>query len=335
MQIQKKQRNNTIDMLRGLSILVMIYIHTSTWYTSTSAFMLWSWDLTHFAVPAFVFCSAYLFFLKDRLPSSFGSFLGYIWKRLKRLIIPFYIFFAILLVILFFLKPETISWKYIYSTMLLLGGRDESWLVLLFTYLMILLPIIGYLYHKARWLFILYGVVALTSSISLLFYPYEGNYRLFMWIPWSVIAYFAWALAKGPKKSIFYVLVTIIFGSIFASLYFYFVSIDQSTILTKHKYPPNIFYLSFGMMVITALFGLLERFPLRESLVEKSIQFFSLHSYSIFFIHTLVIVVLNLTIKPQNIAFIWYFLIVLVASVLIQLGMNWGKNFYSNSIVTT
>lgn len=315
---KQKKRNNTIDMLRGLSILVMIYIHTSTWYASEHPFMHWSWDLTHFAVSAFVFCSAYLFFLKDSVPASAREFISYLGKRIKRLVIPFYIFFAVLLIFMFFLQPDAISWKYFYKTVFLLGGRDESWLVLLFIYLMILLPIVGYFFHRVRWAFIMYGCIAVLSAGIFLFFPYEGSYRFIMWLPWSVIVYFAWVFVRGPKKPIFYTILAFVFSGLFLSLSFYFLSVDETTVLTKHKYPPDLLYLSYGMLIITILFALLERFPIKKGVVERSVQFFSLYSYSIFFIHTIVIYVLNRVVGAENIPFMLYFGIVLVTTVLLQ-----------------
>src|SRR3989344_3984886 len=56
-----EDRNTTIDFLRGFAMLIMVAIDVTAFYLSQKTTYL-VWDYTHFVVPIFVFCSAYLYF---------------------------------------------------------------------------------------------------------------------------------------------------------------------------------------------------------------------------------------------------------------------------------
>src|SRR6266403_5134039 len=96
------ERNQLIDNLRGVSMIVIILTHTTAFFPGDKvAYLLWNWS--HFAVPIFLFCSAYLFLKKsDDKPLHFFSYLK---KRVVRLLLPYYLFFFFFLIALFFISP--------------------------------------------------------------------------------------------------------------------------------------------------------------------------------------------------------------------------------------
>ena len=57
------QRDQLIDNLRGLAMIVMILTHATAYFPNDIvSFTLWNWS--NFAVPIFLFCSVYLFIKK-------------------------------------------------------------------------------------------------------------------------------------------------------------------------------------------------------------------------------------------------------------------------------
>jgi fucose 4-O-acetylase-like acetyltransferase len=319
---KKKSRNNTIDMLRGIGIIVMIYLHTSAFF-KFNPILNFTWDFGHFAVQTFVFCSAYVFFAVGKAPKSLTDFWQYLKKRIVRLIIPFYIFFAFYLIFLLLSNPDSITWSYFWKTITLIGGQGINWLVLLFVYVMIILPFIDFLFKKSKILFYLYGAIALVGSIFFIYHDYGSMYRFVMWLTWSLIIYFSFLLFKMPKTAKNYILLSGGTLLIFAGLYYYFTQIGHTTVLISNKYPPNIFYLVYGMGIITLLYWLLESFPIKEnSLLFKSLKFFSIYSYSLFFIQNIAIKAVNLFIEVKEMNFILYFTGIVLLSVAIQWVIN-------------
>ena len=127
-----KKRLPELDDIRGLSIIVMIMIHTnayflSNWWSATTR------DISQFAVVAFLFCSSYLSIQKP-FPQSPSELLPYVIKRLKRLVLPFFIFFTVYIALMKFGIGKSFPLKYIVESYLLIGGIDFNWLVLLFVF---------------------------------------------------------------------------------------------------------------------------------------------------------------------------------------------------------
>lgn len=312
-------RNKTIDILRGLGILAILLIHTTAWYTQNkAAYFIWNWG--QFAVPAFVFCSTYLFFVKKEKYEQEG-FLNYSLNRLKRLLSPYY-FFLIFFYLIYVLKDATkIHWQSILMNVTLTTpGNELNWAVLLFVYLTILMFPLIELWGRARPIFILYAALSLTSSFLFLAYRWPFNYKLIMWLPWSLVILFSWYFARYEKRKFFYPLTLLGTGLLFVSLYLLKDAFVNSFEFFKNKYPPNLYYLSYGMFSITVIYSLAIRGLF--DVLNKPIQFLSTNSYSIFFIHLWLIIALSEFMNIQRLTWWVFFLIILVLTLFAQFVLN-------------
>lgn len=325
-----KERNTTIDFLRGLAVVLMILIHATAYFLgdpTTKAI----WDYTHFAVPLFVFCSAFIFFAKDSI--TILSF-SYIYKRLKRLVLPYYIFLIPFFILAFIHSPETFSIRQILEKILLTGGRDLNWLVILFIYFLFLIPTIHFMYKQKKWLFYILSATAFISSILFLFYNPPLPFRFVMWLPWTFFLVFTLMFTEHKNNKYFFWGVTIL------SAFSFFVSRDallqqsKTLILTENKYPPNIYYLSYGIFFTTVLYQIHSKFSKNifyKKYIQKPFDFLSINSYSLFFIHFLFVKVFvdngaHKTIGP------WIFFVVLmVLSILVQISMNNAQKYLISS----
>lgn len=317
-------RLDFIDDIRGISIFATILIHTNVYFLADKiAFSLI--ELSQFAVVAFIFCSSYLYYLKDRV-ESLSLFWQHLFKRLKRLIIPYYIFLAIYFLFTFIKQPHKLTPLYISQNLTLTGGIDFNWLVLLFIELAVLMPLFKILEKKYPKLLYVYVVVAFASSILFLKYSPHPLYRYIMWLPWSLVVIYTMyfdRLRKHPE--LFWGLTSIFFALFLISQQYVLVPLGHSLRMYDNKYPPNIYHLSYCLAGLNILFFLSQRGLFMR--LRRFIHFLSRYSYEIFFLHILVIYVLTVFFHFK---FNWvtFFLAVLGITSVVQLGINKMTNIF-------
>jgi peptidoglycan/LPS O-acetylase OafA/YrhL len=309
-------RDKNIDNLRGLAMFSMVVIHATAYFLKDSiAYFIW--DFNQFSVPVFIFCSSYLFYSR-LFKGDKKSLVSYFKKRFSRLFIPYWIFLLFYFPVAYFLGGKKINPGTVSSNIFLTGGLDLNWLVLLFLYLAFLYPIIYYLKNKKIWFYFLAGL-SFISSIFFIFF--KTNYRLIMWLPWSLVIFFSLFFIKNEKnqKKLFIV------GS-FSLLVFFIVRLIEVKIHHPlnhydNKYPPTLYQLSYGVFwtVILYLFSVKKVF--RFLYFDRLLHFLSINSYEIFFIHNLVIFVL-VWIKTRFNHWSVFFLTILLLSIIIQLIIN-------------
>ncbi|MBI1862585.1 acyltransferase [Candidatus Microgenomates bacterium] len=314
-----RKRYEEIDIMRGLAIIAMIAIHTAAWYPrDPQVYALW--DTLEFAVPIFIFCSAYLFF-KQEYHRHITHTLGYFKIRLLRMLVPYYGFLLIYVPLVAYYEPKKVTQAFIVDNIFLAGGLDFNWMVLLFLLLSFLMPVLLYLLTSRRKVFYFHIALALGSSILFLFWrPYE-HYRMLMILPWSLLIVFSWMVAKYQDNL---EVMTKLFGASIGA----FVAARAVLMLQRapldhfsNKYPPNLYHLAFGFVSIIGLFFLSHILKNSHGYVRQVISFFSKHSYTIYFIHITVIYIITVVQKAtfKSHTFVSFFTEVLVATALIQL----------------
>lgn len=317
------ERNTTIDFMRGLAVFLMIFIHATAYFQSIPL-VRDLWDYTHFAVPFFVFCSAFVYFQREK-PIKLS--LSYIWKRAKRLIIPYYLFLIPFFTI-DFLTNQRFSFDVLLQKLMLSGGRDLSWLVILFLYLMILIPIIHFMYRSKRALFWLLMISSFLTSVAFLFITLPVGFRLVMWLPWSFFLAMSLLFAVHEKNIRFYIGTACIAALAFIITRDIVSTQGNTLVLTENKYPPNLYYLSYGIF-FTAIIYKLHQSASKTPIVTKWIQpyfdFLSKHSYSLFFIHFLFVKLFVDFGWHKDIGWISFFVFLMGISTAVQLGINEGK----------
>jgi peptidoglycan/LPS O-acetylase OafA/YrhL len=305
------QRNHFIDDLRGIAILVMILTHVTAYFPSDKiANAIWNWS--HFSVPIFIFCSAYLF-LQKNLHKPFSGF-SYLKKRVSRLITPYYIFLLFFIPILLALQPQTVTFKYILHSLLLIGGVDINWLVLLFVAFALLLPVFVWLFQKYKTLFGLGFFISLASTILLLWYTPHISYKFYMWLPWSLLLYFTFIYQKFEKKPTKLLLLFITTAALFFGAYYVRLLTDHSVVLIHNKYPPNILYLSYGMSLFLLLSFFLKRFSL-SPVIARPLHYFSVHSYQLYFIHYIILILIATFLPILKLHWLTFFIILIATTV--------------------
>ncbi len=314
------KRNTSIDFLRGLAVLMMIAIHVTAYYLHQKTTYI-IWDYIHFVVPIFAFCSAYVYFEKK---SNAPFNLGYIIKRAKRLLIPYYIFLIPFFSYVWIFNRKSFTAAALEKYFLLQGDRDLNWLVILFLYILLLLPFIKFLSGKKYLLWIFFGI-SVTSSILLMFIKIPIHFRLYMWLPWSIVLLFAYMVAtlKDKKRFLFFSallwLISFLLGRYLVQI------LGKTLVLTENKYPPNLYYLSYGMFWISIVYLIHNNISVPQ-FIQTSFDFLSKYSYSLFFVHFLYLFVIIGEVKYKMYPWWAVSIFLLAISIVTQLILNYLFN---------
>ena len=317
------ERDKTIDNLRGLAMFAMMVIHAISYFFSDKL-SFYIWDYNQWSVPVFLFCSFYLYFKNPKKFEIF-SFFSYLKKRFLRILIPYYIFLFFFYILLFWFDKKTFfNFNYSKANIFLYGGLGFNWLVLIFIYLTFLMPLVLWL-KKNKLLY--YGFFLLSFSSSIYFVFVKTNYRLIMWLPWSVLIYFTIFFIKNEKNWKKLTLTAAVFMIIFFILRIIEIKIGHNLTQFENKYPPTLYHLSYGIFSIIIIFWLSKKNFFSFFNFDKLLHFLSKNSYSLFFIHILVMSTLNwLNLKTNH--WFTFFLLIINASLIIKLLLNRFKKNY-------
>ncbi len=315
------KRNLEIDILRGIGILAIILIHVNAYFLGDPLAKT-LWNYSEFAVQTFVLISAYIFFKKKTL-ISLKDFVSYLKKRLVRLVLPYWVFLIFyFLLIAIFDRQDLIFSNIIRQITLTTTGNELNWFVLLFLQFTFLIPLLSYWAQKRKVFFSLYVLAAFSSSLLLISYNPGLNFKLFMWLPWSLIVVFTWYVAAYEEKKWFYPTAIFATGSVYFFLSRLLTTIGRSLLFYDEKYPPNLYLLNYGIFATLILFWLIKKGLFDLGFLRKSLIFLGIHSYSIFFIHFFLVVGFNFWFGLGHLLWWQMFLIVLSMTLLIQTAIN-------------
>lgn len=309
-------RDTVIDNLRGLAMFSMMMIHACSYYLKDKTVFL-IWDSLQWAVPVFIFCSFYVFYSKITKFNSI-DWLPYIKKRLPRLLIPYYYYLFFVFFLFFIFGRKEFNLDYFLAGLFIIKGIQFNWLVLLFIYLTFLMPLI-LLFKKNRFLYYGFFVLSVISSIYFIFKPF--NFRLIMWLPWSTYAFFTIFFINNKSKPGFKFFIGFSSLIIFLILRIIEVNIGHNLSQFANKYPPTLYHLSFGIFWIMILYWLADKGFFNFLKFDRLLSFLSTNSYSLFFIHIIIIyLVLWTKTLPSN----WFifFLEIIAGSIIIQIFLK-------------
>lgn len=321
-----ENRYNSIDFLRGIAVILMIFIHTSSYYQDNKL-VYFFWNYTHFVVPLFVFCSSYIAFIRNpKLMFSLHTALN----RIMRLIVPYYIYMSLFFFMAFFVFGKNITTQYVLNQLFLGNGRDTGWLVVLFIYILFLIPIIQYIGKRGIISLFVIGII-FASTILFLFVPNIASFRGIMWLPWSAFVLNVYYFVKNQNnsKKIIQIIIVQFLLLVVSALVLIFT--NKSFVLIDNKYPPNLFYLSYGAFLTSVLFFahkiLISKIVIANHL-QKIFRFLSANSYSLFFIHLLLINTSRYFFMYLN--FVQFFLGVFIFTIATQIALNKSTKLLAN-----
>ncbi len=292
----KPSRSYHIDVLRAIATVLIIVTHVFQYHLG-GFFNTFIWNYVHFAVVLFVFCSvSVLLPSMERMDMNVASLLSWSKRRFLRLIKPFYAYIAahslliLLLPSVFNGNGLKLTPEFLYDSITLSGGINFNWLVLLFIEIALVFPLIYKVSQRRSWS-ITWGIVSFSFIVATLLFPeLRTSYRLIMIIGWSLIVLLSIHIAQGKLKA-FHVFLGAFaaFSLLLIMPESYLVGANLSTRLIDHKYPPDIYYLSYATMMSMSVYFLGKTKFWEQMWLKETISFISMHSYEIFFIHYIVL----------------------------------------------
>lgn len=322
--MEKKSRIEFIDILRGLSVAAVINLHSLANYLSHKI-IVDLWDVQQFAVQMFVFCSAYLYFSR---PDSLNrhTFFAYFKKRLARLYIPYFIFLSVFFLCVFFFAPKTFDWQEIFKAVFVVGGIDINWLVLLFIQLAFVFPFIRFLQNKNKLLFYGYILFVVYTAGFLFFVKFPYDWKWIMWLPWSFMGLYAMFYIHFEQNeeiiNLSYLYFTVLFIMMECMQFVWRGTIS----IYPNKYPPNLLILAYGVVWMGIVQQVHKTGLLHNLRIVPFITFLSRYSYQLFFVHFIIIFIMNQF--NLNVILPWYIYWVLLfsATIVIQKALLFASS---------
>lgn len=293
MEIPHK-RDERIDILRALAILCIILAHSMP---PGVIFQLRNFDVT-----MMVFLMGASFFLSNRNKDI--KYTKYLLKRFNRLILPtwkFLIFFFVLFYALSFVLNDNYYFpvKTMITSFALTSGIGYVWIMRVFFIIAIVSPLLLYISKKIKnnktYFFILilsYGIYALllfinqhitANGVQKLF-----EYSIIQCLGYILIAALGIRLYSLTKSQHIY--ISGFFLLIFVSLMIY----HSFTPTQDYKYPPTIYYLSYGVFVSYISFYILSLNKVKKIFNKKPIIFLSNKSLDLYYCHIIPIFIIQL-----------------------------------------
>ena len=303
-----KARYVHIDYLRAIATVGFIFTHVLSDNLGNPRIN-FLWNYMHFVVVGLVFCSAYVYAAAHESQKKLVYSFSWVKKRFLRLYVPFVIYLATHY-ILWFIFPHIFhgyqikrSWSFILSSLTLTGGIDIGWIPVLFLELSLIFPLLLVIARRRKSRDILLILLALATLLMTFFRVFDEYSRALAWIPWSLVALLGFIYFDAQKASAKFAkrlsIMTVGVMSIAWILLFMILrGMHNRLTLTVHKYPPDLYFLSYGIAITAVLLLLLTKKYHKQSRLTDFTKFVSSQSYTIFFVQYIVLdmVITNLRI---------------------------------------
>ena len=275
-------RDLKVDTLRAIAIVSILLAHSGVKY--------FIFNLRSFDVPLMAFCLGISYYYS----SKNVSYLRYVKKRIKRLLLPTILFliilFSVFYMIDFFLNtPYHFDAHYIIHSFYMETSYGYGWIMRTFFLVSLSLPILYKLSEKASQLSsILLIFLGLVVFQCLLIYlekaiPNDFQYWYDQIIPLSFgycpIAFLGLVAKKintknGMKASLIMLIGLIISFSVLGFSGF-----------NTFKYPPQAPFIFYGCFCAIVLWVIVHLVEFKNICVVNSIKFLSINSQLIYFVH--------------------------------------------------
>ncbi len=319
----KHTRDFVIDLLRSVAIIVMIIMHVSPSYPRSSvANFIWNWG--QWVVPAFILCSIAVDRVTIRTPQDYFVYLS---RRLKRLLIPYYIWLVLYIGLIRVFEGKFPPASIILKNITLTGGYDFNWLIVLFIAVTAVSPLIRRIVERSEIQSLATLMVCFTTSAVYLGNRslWSGAYRLYMIMPWvgvvvTIMLLLTWWKA-GDRQRITALFIVAV--GMFLYWYRYLTDAGISTFTFSHKYPPDIYFVSFIVWSVIAAYALahtVDQYVRRWRYISTALTYVSMYSYRAFFIHILILYTLTHIVIVKMLPFVVFTLLLIALTGIVTAG---------------
>lgn len=281
-------RNSKIDLLRFIGLSMIIFAHIGSYGVL--------FQIRNFDVPLMVLVSGMSFGLSYKVNEKY---LNYLWKRVKRLIFPVWIFLTIYFISLLMLDPQSLdlAFKKVITSYLLISGIGYVWIIKVFILVAMISPLIFKLHTKIsshkKYFLLLALIFIIYEFLRYLSLPYIQNgagkaisYITHYIVPYGVV--FAVGLRIPLLKNVQIKYISIVCFLLFAitavGLYLFYGHFVPTQ---NYKYPPSIYYFSYALFVSCTLWYYSKEIEaiFSKIKIEKVITFMAHNSIWIYLWH--------------------------------------------------
>lgn len=283
-------RDYKIDILRFIAIICIILAHTNP---PQIIFLLRNFDVT-----LMVIVMGVSFYLSNNKNINYKS---YIKKRFKRLIVPTWQFLTIFFVFFYIMSLLTntkyqFGIKNIILSYFLIGGIGYIWIMRVFFVVAILNPIVLKISNKIKnnrnffilWVLIYISYFGLTNINLIGKSRFLFENILLYGIGWGLISSIGIRIKKITKQEMY--IYTSIWLVIFMCLMFKY-NFDS---IQNYKYPPTMYYISYGMFISFILFIILDSRCIQSIFNNKFVEYISKNSLWIYLWHIIPTYILDI-----------------------------------------
>lgn len=318
-----KQRDIFIDCIRALGLILIILAHIPNIPILVKS-------IRRFDVCLMVIISGYLY---SQIENSDTKIFEYLYKRIKRLVFPTWIFLIIFFILIIpsikFLGKYPFNKKIILESFILWRGIGYIWIIRIYLFVALFGP---YFYRKMNKNKILMNLIKIYLFYELVvsFYYYSDinssilEIGIFEIIPYILLFIYGAhfhsikKIRNFNKKNILYFGICFFIGVL---LYIFNRNIFN---FLYSKYPPRVFYIAYGIFCFNILFYIKEFFiglEIKELKMNKKIikiiSFIGSSTMWIYFWHIPIIFIVILIDKKIKINWILWWGIVIFLSCLI------------------
>lgn len=311
-------RDYKIDIMKVIGLLCIILAHVGV----NDRIL----QLRNFDVPMMVYISGYLSYNSFKQSETY---IKYIFKRIRRLLLPTWIFLTIYFLILLFIRYKfNIAFPYtmyqIKRSYLLLDGIGYVWVVRVYLLCAIITPLLIKITKKIScrnvYLLIILLFIINENLISNDIYNinFFNQYILPYVLSYGIITTLG-IIANNQNQDDFNILY-IIFLIIFLLYCIYFRKVEGHFVYTQtRKYPPSLYYFSYSMLVTYFLMYLNLDFK-NDNLLKRIVIFISKSSFWIYLWHIFAIYIVNL--KFSSYAYYYKYLLIVFIAIFITAIQN-------------
>ena len=309
------KRIHYIDFLKFIGLSGIIVAHTNA--------PNWLMMFRSFDVPLLIIISSIL--AKSSI-KKYGhdknSIIKYLISRIKRLVFPTWIFLTIYFILKVIFTKQLISSKYYLESFLLTRyGIGYVWIILIYLYSAILIPIFRKIGYSKRSTII---IVLIYILYEILYYFKIGtsskiiDSTLYYIIPYGLLTYLGYNFDQIDikRKKIYTAISLFLFASL---MYYYYTKTGDIELVSIVKYPPRLYYLAYGIFCSIILLTLTKKHD-NNLFKNKIIIFISQHSMWIYLWHILWKTIYNHLKMPK----IWLieFLLIYILSITTVIIIN-------------
>ncbi len=306
------KRLKNIDILKAIGLLCIILAHVET----KGLFF----QLRNFDVVLMIMLSSYLYMIKNNIETDIN--LKYFEKRVKRLVLPTWIFLALFFILSqIFIKYDL---KTVISTFLLHNGIGYVWIIRIYLITAIVLPIIVPLLKEKGnivyiYIGILYFLYELLAEIKIFNTNIFMNDIVAYIIPVTLIITVSyWIMNNNNRRIMTFAIINFTIFIVNLIVIYKLTGKIQNT--NYMKYPFRIYYLSYAFFVSSILIVIFRNDKLNDLIYNNIIEFISRSSLWIYLHHIFFVVLFN-NLYPDLNKVIKYFCILFLA-----IGITYVQN---------